>query len=165
MEHEKLVKLITEEVEKHFRKTPEYQAEILTEARAWRLVQTIEEKAKEMGVRTVIAITDSGGNLKLLARSDGAYVGSITIAQEKAYTSFALKMPTAKVGEETRKGGALEGLSGNSYNRISTLGGGEPLIAHGIVVGGVGVSGGTAEEDTYLASYGAQEFIKEGLTW
>ena len=160
-----LVKLITQEVEKHLgKKPPEYQAEILTEKRALTLIEKIEEKAKEMGVRTVVAIVDSGGNLKLLARQDGAFVGSIKIAEEKAYTSFALKMPTSKVGEETRKGGALEGLSGNSYNRISTLGGGEPLIAHGIVVGGVGVSGGTAEEDTYRASFGAKEFMKEGLT-
>lgn len=152
----RVAELVEAELRRQMQKSPEYPPEPLTQQQARDLTKTIEEKAKSMGVRTVIAICDSGGNLKLLSRMDGAYIGSIAIAQEKAYTSVALKMPTKSVGDEAVPGGALEGLHGNDYNRISMLGGGEPLIKDGIVCGGLGVSGGSAEEDTYLARFGAE---------
>ena len=154
----RVAELVEAELRRQMQKSPEYPPELLTEQDARELTVKIEEKAKSMGVRTVIAICDNGGNLKLLSRMDGAYIGSIAIAQEKAYTSAALKMPTKTVGDEAVRGGALEGLHGNDFNRISMLGGGEPLIKNGIVCGGLGVSGGTAEQDTFLAHFGAESY-------
>ena len=153
-----LVSMVEKAVRAQLQKPPEYPKERLTEALCERLTKAIEAKASEMGVRTVVAICDAGGNLKFLARADGAYLGSVAIAQEKAYTSVALKMPTRRVGEEAVPGGALEGLHGNDYNRISMLGGGEPLADNGVLCGGIGVSGGSAGEDTYLAHFGAEVF-------
>lgn len=158
---EKEIASIVERVlSEQLQKAPEYPKEPLSEALSERLTKAVEEKAKSMGVRTVVALCDTGGNLKFLARMDGAFLGSVAIAQEKAYTSVALKMPTKSVGDEAVPGGALEGLSGNDYNRISMLGGGEPLVFEGLLHGGIGVSGGTAEEDTYLAHFGAEAYQK-----
>ena len=153
-----VAKMVEKAVREQLQRPPEYPKELLPQAVCERLTKTIEAKATEMGVRTVVALCDAGGNLKYLSRMDGAYLGSVAIAREKAYTSVALKMPTKRVGDEAVPGGALYGLVGNDYNRISMLGGGEPLSLDGILCGGVGVSGGTAEEDTYLAHFGAESF-------
>ena len=155
---DEIAKLVEKAVREQLSKPPEYPKERLTEDVCERLTKAVEAKAREMNVRTVVAIADAGGNLKFLARADGAYLGSIAIAQEKAYTAVALKMPTKRVGDEAVPGGALEGLCGNDYNRISMLGGGEPLVCDGIVCGGIGVSGGSAGEDTFLAHFGAETF-------
>ncbi len=136
----------------------EYPHDALTLQNAKQLAEKIEEKAAQIGVKPVIVICDSGGNLKYSERTDGAFLGSLKIAEEKAYTAAALKMSTQTVGKEAKVGGALEGLTVTSFNRISTLGGGEPLAVNGILHGGLGVSGGTAEEDTFLAAYGKEYY-------
>lgn len=114
----------------------------------------IEKKAEEMGKSVVIAVLDAGANLMLLHSMEDSYIASRQIAQDKAYTAVALKMPTHVALEESR-GGALDGLSATDSNHIMLLGGGEPLIINGKVVGGVGVSGGTADEDIAFAQFGA----------
>lgn len=114
----------------------------------------IEKRAQELGKNVVIAITDTGSNLVLLHSMDNAYIASSQIAQDKAYTSVALKMPTHIALIESR-GGDLDGLSETSSNRISLLGGGYPLVLNGLLIGGLGVSGGTAKEDTDFARFGA----------
>lgn len=134
-------------------------ASVLTLSMAKMLSEEIEKQGRAMGLNIVIAIADSGANLMLLHSMDDAYIASSKIAQDKAYTSVALKMPTITALELSR-GGALDGLSYTSENRIILLGGGEPLKIGGKIVGGLGVSGGTAEEDTALARFGAELFAK-----
>ncbi|MBE7045020.1 MAG: cob(I)yrinic acid a,c-diamide adenosyltransferase [Ruminococcaceae bacterium] len=114
----------------------------------------VEMRAEQLGKRLVVAITDAGANLMLLHSMTGAYLASCQIAQDKAYTSVALKMPTQTALEESR-GGSLDGLGITDRNRLCLLGGGAPLIAGGRIIGGVGVSGGTAEEDTAFAEFAA----------
>lgn len=114
----------------------------------------VEKKAEEMGKNVVIAVLDAGANLMLLHSMQDSYIASRQIAQDKAYTAVALKMPTHIALNESR-GGALDGLSATDSNHIMLLGGGEPLIINGKVVGAVGVSGGTADEDIFFAQFGA----------
>lgn len=129
----------------------------LTLAAAKKIAAAVEEKADIMGKRVVVAILDSGANLMLLHSMDDAYIASCEIAQNKAYTAVSLKMSTQTALEESR-GGALDGLSATTGNRLLLLGGGEPLVSGGRVVGGIGVSGGTAEEDIAFARFGAKFF-------
>lgn len=132
---------------------------VLTLSMAKTLSEEIEKQGKSMGLNIVVAIADGGANLMLLHSMDDAYIASSKIAQDKAYTSVALKMPTITALELSR-GGALDGLSYTSENRIILLGGGEPLKIGEKIVGGLGVSGGTAEEDTALARFGAELFTR-----
>ncbi len=129
----------------------------LTLAAAKKIAAAVEEQAERMGKRIVVAVLDAGANLMLLHSMDDAYIASCRIAQDKAYTSVSLKMSTQTALEESR-GGALDGLSATTGNRLLLLGGGEPLISGGRVVGGVGVSGGTAEEDIAFARFAAEYF-------
>lgn len=113
----------------------------------------VEKQGEASGKKLVIAISDSGANIILLHSMDGAYIASSRIAQDKAYTSAALKMPTHEALLESR-GGKLDGLA-PSDGRICLLGGGYPLIVNNKIIGAIGVSGGTAEEDTNFAHFGA----------
>lgn len=117
-------------------------------------------KAKSLGVAAVVAVADAGGNQLLLLRDEEAYIASVDVAVNKAYTCVALQMPTKKVGEITKSGEPLEGLENTNAGRIIIFSGGIPLKANGSIVGGLGVSGGNAEQDEALADYGETEFIK-----
>lgn len=122
------------------------------------LVNEIEKKAQELGIKAVVAVADDGGNLILLHRMDDAYIASIDIAINKAYTAVALKMPTETVGRLSQPGSPLYGLQFTNNNRLVIFGGGTPLKREGIIFGGLGVSGGTAEQDIELAEIGAKVF-------
>lgn len=134
----------------------------LTLSLAKKLSEVIERKAAADGVKVVVAVMDAGANLILLHATDDAYIASVQIAQDKAYTSVALKMFTHTALELSR-GGALDGLNVTSNNRLSLLGGGAPLKIGDKIVGGLGVSGGTAEQDTGFAIFGAEcmKFLTE----
>ncbi len=114
----------------------------------------IEKYAESLGKKVVVAIVDGGANLILIHSMNDAYIASVQIAWDKAYTSCALKMPTHIALEESR-GGNLDGLVPPDSNRLMLLGGGFPLKINGRVVGALGVSGGTAEEDIGFAEFGA----------
>ncbi len=124
----------------------------LTLELAKELAYAVEKRAEQLGKKIVVAIVDAGANLIFLQSMDDAYIASCKIAQDKAYTSAALKMPTHTAFAES-KGGKLDGLA--ATDRISLLGGGYPLIADGKIIGAIGVSGGTCEEDTEFAHFGA----------
>ncbi len=126
----------------------------LTLLLAKEIALAVEKRAEQLSKKVVVAITDSGANLLLLHSMDDAYIASCRIAQDKAYTAVALKMPTHKALAESR-GGKLDGLMVTDNNKISLLGGGYPLVIGNKIVGGIGVSGGTAEEDTEFAHFGA----------
>lgn len=119
------------------------------------IAEAVETAAGIMGVNVVTAVRDAGANLILLHAMDDSFIASVQVAQDKAYTSVALKMPTHKALEESR-GGALDGLTNG--NGIMLLGGGYPLVKSGKLYGGVGVSGGTKEQDTILAMVASEYF-------
>ena len=122
------------------------------------LAAKVEDKAREMGVRAVVAIADAGGNLKLCECMDGSYIASRDIAINKAYTVVALKMSTKKLASLAAPGGSLYGIQHTNGGRIVIFGGGDPLEASGKILGGLGVSGGSEEEDTALSAYGRKLF-------
>lgn len=114
-----------------------------------------ELAAKAVNVKAVISIVNDGANLIYFSAMDDSYIASVKISQDKAYTAAALKMPTYKALEESR-GGALDGLTNG--NGIMLLAGGEPLFANGRLVGAIGVSGGTKDEDALIAKTTAEVF-------
>lgn len=125
---------------------------------AKQLAERVETRARELGVRAVVAIADEGGNLKLCECMDDSYLASRDIAINKAYTSVALKMSTASLAALAAPGGPLYGIATTNGGRIVIFGGGDPLTSGGRIVGGIGVSGGSAEQDTALSLYGKQVF-------
>ena len=122
------------------------------------LAEQVEKKAKEMGVNAVVAIADDGGNLKLCECMDNSYLASRDIAINKAYTAVALKMSTKKLSALAAPGGSLYGIQHTNNGKIVIFGGGDFLEAHGKILGGLGVSGGSEEQDTALSAYGKKIF-------
>jgi len=123
------------------------------------IIAAAEEKAEEIDVPMCIAVMDDGANLVGFHRMDGALLASIDIAQNKAYSSVSLKLDTKTIHEVSQPGESLYGLGTTNDGRIVTFGGGYPLEdADGTVVGGVGVSGGSAEEDMEVAQAGVDAF-------
>ena len=122
------------------------------------LAEKVEEEARRIGVRAVVAIADDGGNLKLLECMDDSFIASRDIAINKAYTSVSLKISTKKLASLAAPGGSLYGIQHTNGGRIVIFGGGEALDLSGKIVGGLGVSGGTEEEDTALAAFGKKIF-------
>ena len=108
-------------------------------------------KAEEMGVPIVFSVVDAGGNLTYFERMEDSLLASMDISVNKAYTANALKMSTDKVTDLEKEDGALFGIQFTNEGRIVTFGGGYPLIVEGKVVGGIGVSGGTADQDMAIA--------------
>lgn len=125
---------------------------------AKRLIERAEQKAEEINVPMVIAVADEGGNLVACHRMDGALLVSLDIAQNKAWTSVALKLPTADLAGVASPGGSLYGITATNQGRVVIFGGGIPLRKDGRVVGAVGVSGGSVEEDVLVARAAAEHF-------
>lgn len=133
----------------------------MTLAAALRLCEKVRKKAAEMGVRAVVAVTNRGGNPVTVQCSDGAYIASYDIALNKAYTAVALKMTTKELSLLAKPGASLYGIQHTNQGRIVIFGGGEPLRnKNGDIIGGIGVSGGSEEEDTKLGCYGREIFEK-----
>jgi uncharacterized protein GlcG (DUF336 family) len=113
------------------------------------------DKSAEMGVKMDIAVVDAGANLKAFARMDGAWLGSIDIAIKKARTSRWFDMDTGAIGGLSQPGGALYNIE-HSNGGLITFPGGVPLKnAAGEVIGAIGVSGSTVEDDHAVAEAGA----------
>jgi ATP:cob(I)alamin adenosyltransferase len=123
-------------------------------ARAKKVIAAAEQKAVEIGVPMVIAVVDIGGNLVAQHRMDDSLLASISLALDKAYTAVALKMPTDQAAALSIPGKELFGLNTAAGGRLIVFGGGLPLIVAGAVIGGVGVSGGSVEEDMQVAKAG-----------
>ena len=130
----------------------------MTLEKAKKLAEAVRERAREMGVKAVVAVADKGGNPVLVESMDDAYLASWDIALQKSYTVVALKMSTQKLAALAAPGGPLYGIQFTNQGRIVIFGGGEPLETDGKIVGGLGVSGGSAEQDTALAAFGRDKF-------
>ena len=115
-------------------------------------------KAREMGFRAVTAVCDAGGNVVCTLRDDDAFIASVDIAANKAFTSVSLKMPTKQLAQLAQPGESLYGIQFTNNGRIVIFGGGVPLTRGETIIGGFGVSGGSAEQDTALADYALELF-------
>jgi cob(I)alamin adenosyltransferase len=124
--------------------------------RAKRLIESVELRAKEQGKHAVIAVSNAEGNPVAVHVMDGAFLVSYEVAIKKAYTAVAVKMSTMELSALCQPGGTFYGLQ--ALDKVITFGGGIPLYRDGVIVGGLGVSGGTGEEDHDLALYGAAVF-------
>ncbi len=115
------------------------------------LIEGAEEKSREIGVPMCSAVTDEAGNLIAFTRMDGAKISSITIAMDKAFTGAAAKKGTHEYNQLAVPGKPTFGIHVTNQGRFSIIGGGLPIIINDEVVGGIGISGGTAEEDQIVA--------------
>ncbi len=130
----------------------------VTLAEARRVIEAAEKKAVEIGQPMDIAVCDAGGNLKAHVRMDEANVGSITISINKAYTAIAFQGQTADLTADTRSEGPIFGLSDAHGGRLAIFPGGIPLVRDGHIVGAIGVSTGTIEQDQEVAEAGVAAF-------
>ena len=130
----------------------------ITLAEARRVIEAAEKKAAEIGQPMDIAVCDAGGNLKAHVRMDTANVGSISISINKAYTAIAFQCQTADLTSDTRPDGPIYGLSDAHGGRLVVFPGGIPLVRDSHIVGAVGVSTGTIEQDQEVAEAGAAAF-------
>lgn len=122
------------------------------------LIEKVKEKAASMGVNVVIAVADQAGRPVAVQCMDGAYIASFDIALNKSFTSASLKMSTETLSNLSQPGQSLYGIQFTNEGKIVIFGGGEPLMADGKIIGALGVSGGSAEEDTEIAAYGKKVF-------
>ena len=127
----------------------------LTTAQAQAVVQASMKKAREIKVPMNIAVMDAGGNLKAFARMDDAFIGSIDIAQKKAKTARYFNMSTRELGKASQLGGELYGIEVTNDGLVIFPGGVLLVDKNGVIVGSVGVSGGSVDEDESVAKAGA----------
>lgn len=129
------------------------------------LIEKVRVKAAGMGVNAVIAVSDKAGRPVAVQCMDGAYIASFDIAINKTFTSASLKMSTEALSHLSQPGQPLYGIQFTNEGKIVIFGGGELLEADGNIIGALGVSGGSAEEDTAIAAYGKkifEEIINDG---
>jgi uncharacterized protein GlcG (DUF336 family) len=138
------------------RKEPKMAGVNLEDAR--RVISAAEKKAKEIGQPMNIAVADEGGNIVAHVRMDGAWIGSIDISQKKAYTSRAFDIATKDLATHSQSGGQFFGIHASNNGKIMIFAGGIPLKKDGKVVGAIGVSGGSGEQDHAVAAAGAAAF-------
>ena len=111
-----------------------------------------------MGVNAVVAVTNAAARPVLVECMDDSFIASFDVALKKAYTVVALKMSTIELKPLANPGGSLYGIQFTNDNSIIVFGGGDPLMKGGRIIGGLGVSGGTEEQDTALSAYGRKVF-------
>ena len=125
-------------------------------ADAQRLIAAAMKKADEIGQPMNIAVVDCGGNLVSHVRMDGAWLGSIDISIKKAFTSRAFDLATKDLAAHCQSGDQFFGIHASNSGKIMIFAGGIPLVGHdGKVVGAIGVSGGSGEQDHVVAEAGA----------
>jgi uncharacterized protein GlcG (DUF336 family) len=130
----------------------------LEEAR--RIIRAGQEKANEIGVPMNIAVVDAGANLVAFERQEGAWIGSIDIAQKKAFTSRAFDIETKALAEHSQSGQQFFGIHASNHGKVMIFAGGVPLKRGGEVVGAVGVSGGLGHQDHAVAEAAAHALSK-----
>ena len=121
---------------------------------AKKLIEKIEQEALRRGKRAVIAVCGPDGNPIAVHVMDGAFLVSFDVALKKAYTSVAVKMSTMELSAIAQPGGTFYGVDKMDGGKIVIFGGGVPLKSGDTIIGGLGISGGTGEEDHSLAEYG-----------
>lgn len=125
----------------------------LEEAR--RVIAAAEKKADELGQPMNVAVVDEGGNLVAFERMANAWLGSIDISQKKAWTSRAFDISTKDLATHAQSGDQFFGIHASNGGKVMIFVGGIPLKRDGKVVGGIGVSGGSGEQDHAVVEAGA----------
>jgi uncharacterized protein GlcG (DUF336 family) len=125
---------------------------------ARRIIAAAEKKADEIGQPMNIAVADAGGNLIAHVRMDNAWIGSIDISIKKAWTSRAFDITTKDLADNSQSGDQFFGIHASNNGRVMIFAGGIPLKKDGKVVGAIGVSGGSGEQDHTVAEAGASAF-------
>jgi uncharacterized protein GlcG (DUF336 family) len=124
-------------------------------ADARRIIAAAEKKAEEIKQPMNIAVVDEGGNLIAFERMENAWIGSIDIAQKKAWTSRAFDITTQDLGANSQSGDQFFGIHASNNGKVMIFAGGIPLKKDGKVVGAIGVSGGSGVQDHSVAEAGA----------
>lgn len=128
----------------------------ITLKQAKKIVDAAQKKAQQLDIKMNIAVVDAGANLKAFHRMDNAWLGSIDIAIKKAKTARFFDMNTGEIGKLSQPGGSLYNIE-HSNGGLITFPGGIPLEnGDGEIVGGIGVSGSTVENDHEVAQAGAE---------
>jgi len=131
---------------------------MLTLADARRIIAAAEKKAQEVGQPMNIAVVDGGGNLVAHVRMDKAWIGSVDISVKKAWTSRAFDIATKDLAEHSQSGGQFFGIHASNNGRVMIFAGGIPLKRGDEVMGAIGVSGGSGQQDHAVAEAGAKAF-------
>lgn len=132
--------------------------ETISSEEARRVIDAAAAKAAEIGQPMDIAVVDAGGNLKAHVRMDGANIGSIPISINKAYTAIAFQCETGDLQGANRPDGPIYGLNDAHGGRLAVFPGGIPMVRDGKIMGAVGVSTGTIEQDQEVAEAGVAAF-------
>ncbi len=135
---------------------------MITLAVANQIVEAAIKKAKEIGRPMCIAVVDEGGNMVQHVRMDGGCLGSVDISLNKAYTARAFNCTTKELGRNSQPGGQFYGIHVSNIGKIMIFAGGIPLKHNGKIVGAIGVSSGSEEEDVAVAEAGVVAFEKIG---
>ena len=122
------------------------------------MIAAAQAKAEEIGSPSNIAVVDAGANLVSHIRMDNAWVGSVDISINKAFTARAFDIATKDLAENAQPGEQFYGIQGSNYGRVMVFAGGIPLRRDGLVVGAVGVSGGSGEQDQMVAEAAVAAF-------
>jgi uncharacterized protein GlcG (DUF336 family) len=125
---------------------------------ATRVINAARKKAVDIGQPMNVAVADSGGHLVAHVRMDGAWLGSIDISINKAFTARAFDISTKDLATQSQPGGQFYGIHVSNGGRVMIFAGGIPLKRAGKVVGAIGVSGGSGEQDQAVAEAGAAAF-------
>ena len=123
------------------------------------LIEGARQKAAEIGVPMCIAIVDEGGNLIAFERMDGGKITSAIIAQDKAFTAAGAKKATHEYNAACQPGNLAFGIHTAIGGRLCVVGGGLPVVVDGDVVGGIGLSSGTPQQDMDCAQAGIDHFL------
>ena len=131
----------------------------ITLQQAQQAIEAAKQKAVETGTLMNIAIVDAGANLTAFVRMDGAWLGSVDIAMRKARTARYFDMPTGEIGKLSQPGGSLYNIE-HSNGGLITFPGGIPIKdAQGVIIGAIGVSGSTVENDHTVAQAGVDALM------
>lgn len=125
---------------------------------AMKVINAAQKKADAVGQPMNIAVADAGGNLVAHVRMDGAWLGSVDISINKAFTARAFDISTKDLATQSQPGGQFYGIHVSNGGRVMIFAGGIPLKRGGKVVGAIGVSGGSGEQDHAVAEAGAAAF-------
>ncbi len=131
---------------------------MITLADARRVIAAAEKKAQEIGQPMNIAVVDGGGNLVAHVRMDNAWIGSVDISINKAWTARAFDIQTKQLAELSQSGDQFFGIHVSNHGRVMIFAGGVPLKRGEQVVGAIGVSGGMGKQDQAVAEAGAEAF-------
>jgi uncharacterized protein GlcG (DUF336 family) len=131
---------------------------VITLSDARRAIAAAEAKAHEIDQPMNIAVVDGGGNLVSHVRMDGAWIGSIDISINKAFTARAFDIETEQLAKNSQPGQQFFGIHASNHGRVMIFAGGIPLRRGGAVIGAIGVSGGDGNQDQTVATAGAAVF-------